>query len=42
VLDETSDVMEGGGAGMALGRTLYQDPNPAETAALVHAVVHQR
>ncbi len=42
VLDEVRDVMEGGGAGMAMGRTLYQDPDPAEMAALVHALVHGR
>jgi DhnA family fructose-bisphosphate aldolase class Ia len=40
VLDEVRDVMEGGGAGMAMGRTLYQDPDPAEMAALVGALVH--
>ena len=40
VLDEVRDVMEGGGAGMAMGRTLYQDPDPAEMAALVRALVH--
>ena len=40
VLDEVRDVMEGGGAGMAMGRTLYQDPDPAEMAALVDALVH--
>jgi DhnA family fructose-bisphosphate aldolase class Ia len=42
VLDEVRDVMEGGGAGMAMGRTLYQDPDPAEMAGLVDAVVHGR
>jgi DhnA family fructose-bisphosphate aldolase class Ia len=42
VLDEVRDVMEGGGAGMAMGRTIYQDPDPAEMAALVHAQVHGR
>jgi DhnA family fructose-bisphosphate aldolase class Ia len=42
VLDEVRDVMEGGGAGMAMGRTIYQDPDPAEVAALVHALVHGR
>ena len=36
VLDEVRDVMEGGGAGMAMGRTIYQDPDPAEAAGLVH------
>ncbi len=42
VLDEVRDVMEGGGAGMAMGRTIYQDPEPAEMAGLVHALVHGR
>jgi len=42
VLDEVRDVMEGGGAGMAMGRTLYQDPDPAEMAGLVDALVHGR
>ncbi len=40
VLDEVRDVMEGGGAGMAMGRTVYQDPDPAEMASLVNALVH--
>ncbi len=40
VLDEVRDVMEGGGAGMAMGRTVYQDPDPAEMAGLVDAIVH--
>ncbi|HVT42132.1 MAG TPA: hypothetical protein VHD39_04045 [Acidimicrobiales bacterium] len=40
VLEEVRDVMEGGGAGMAMGRTLYQDPDPAEIAGLVDAIVH--
>jgi DhnA family fructose-bisphosphate aldolase class Ia len=42
VLDEVRDVMEGGGAGMAMGRTIYQDPDPAEAAGLVRALVHGR
>jgi DhnA family fructose-bisphosphate aldolase class Ia len=42
VLDEVRDVMEGGGAGMAMGRTIYQDPDPAEVAGLVHELVHGR
>jgi DhnA family fructose-bisphosphate aldolase class Ia len=42
VLDEVRDVMQGGGAGMAMGRTLYQDPDPAEMAGLVDALVHGR
>jgi DhnA family fructose-bisphosphate aldolase class Ia len=32
--------MEGGGAGMAIGRTIYQDPDPAEMAGLIAALVH--
>jgi len=42
VFDEVRDVMEGGGAGMAMGRTIYQDPDPAEAAGLVRALVHGR
>jgi DhnA family fructose-bisphosphate aldolase class Ia len=42
MLDEVRDVMEGGGAGMAMGRTIYQDPDPAEAAGLVHDLVHGR
>ncbi len=42
VLAEVRDVMEGGGAGMAMGRTIYQDPDPAEVAGLVHELVHGR
>ncbi|HEY3841624.1 MAG TPA: hypothetical protein VGL48_00090 [Acidimicrobiales bacterium] len=41
VLEEVRDVMAGGGCGMAMGRTLYQDPDPAEVAGLVAALVHQ-
>jgi len=40
VLDEVRDVVEGGGGGMAIGRTIYQDPDPAEMAGLVAAVLH--
>jgi class I fructose-bisphosphate aldolase len=40
VLEEVRDVMEGGGAGMAMGRTIYEDPDPAEMAAIVRGVVH--
>ena len=32
VLDEVRDVMDGGGGGMAMGRTVYQDHEPAEMA----------
>jgi DhnA family fructose-bisphosphate aldolase class Ia len=41
VLDEVRDVMEGGGGGMAIGRAVYQDPDPAEMAGLVAGLVHQ-
>ena len=41
VLDEVRDVMGGGGSGMAMGRTVYQDPDPAEMAGLVATMVHQ-
>jgi class I fructose-bisphosphate aldolase len=40
VLDEVRDVMAGGGSGMAMGRTVYQDPDPADMAALVRELVH--
>jgi DhnA family fructose-bisphosphate aldolase class Ia len=40
VLDEVRDVMEGGGAGMAMGRTIYQDADPGEMAGLVSDLVH--
>jgi DhnA family fructose-bisphosphate aldolase class Ia len=40
VLEEVRDVMEGGGAGMAIGRTIYQDPDPAEMAAIIAELVH--
>jgi DhnA family fructose-bisphosphate aldolase class Ia len=40
VLAEVRDAMEGGGAGMAVGRTVYQDPDPAEMAGLVARLVH--
>jgi DhnA family fructose-bisphosphate aldolase class Ia len=40
VLDEVRDVMEGGGAGMAIGRTVYQDDDPAEMAGLVAGLIH--
>jgi DhnA family fructose-bisphosphate aldolase class Ia len=41
ILNEVRDVMAGGAGGMAIGRTIYQDPDPAEMAALVSAIVHQ-
>ena len=42
VLEEVRDVMAGGGAGMAMGRTIYQDPDPAEMAGSVAGLVHAR
>jgi len=39
VLDEVSDVMAGGGAGMAVGRAIYQDPSPGEMARQIASVV---
>jgi DhnA family fructose-bisphosphate aldolase class Ia len=41
VLDEVRDVMAGGGSGMAIGRAVYQDQDPAEMAGLVAGLVHQ-
>ena len=41
-LELVADVMAGGGAGMALGRLLYQDPDPATMARLVAEAVHGR
>jgi DhnA family fructose-bisphosphate aldolase class Ia len=40
VLDEVRDVMEGGGGGMAMGRTVYLDHEPAEMAGLIAALIH--
>ena len=40
LLDEVADVMAGGGAGMAVGRAVYQDPDPAGAARAVADVVH--
>jgi 2-amino-4,5-dihydroxy-6-oxo-7-(phosphonooxy)heptanoate synthase len=34
-LSEVADSVEGGAAGMAIGRAVYQDPFPAEMARLV-------
>ncbi|HVA02539.1 MAG TPA: hypothetical protein VMU64_02230 [Acidimicrobiales bacterium] len=41
VLDEIRDVMAGGAAGLAVGRVIYQDPDPAEMARLVAEAVHE-
>lgn len=35
VLSEVADAVQGGAAGMAIGRAVYQDPNPADMARLV-------
>jgi DhnA family fructose-bisphosphate aldolase class Ia len=40
VLVEVSDVMAGGAAGMAIGRAVYQDPDPAQMAKDIAALVH--
>lgn len=42
VLAEVRDCMAGGAAGMAIGRAIYQDPSPAETAKRVADIVHWR
>jgi len=39
LLDEVRDVMAGGAAGMAIGRAVIEDPDPAEIAAEVSALV---
>ena len=40
LLGEVRDVMDGGAAGMALGRAIYQDPDPAAAARAVAELVH--
>jgi len=40
VVGEVEDVMAGGGAGMAIGRTVFEDPAPAEAARRIAAAVH--
>jgi DhnA family fructose-bisphosphate aldolase class Ia len=40
MLSEVTDVIAGGGAGMAIGRSVYQEPDPGETAKLVADIVH--
>jgi class I fructose-bisphosphate aldolase len=39
VLDEVRDAMAGGASGLAVGRVVYQDPEPATMARLVAAAV---
>ena len=41
LLAEVADAMAGGGAGMAIGRTIYQDPDPLGMAKLVAELVHE-
>jgi DhnA family fructose-bisphosphate aldolase class Ia len=40
VLAEARDVMAGGGAGLAMGRAIYQEPSPGAMAEQVAAIVH--
>jgi DhnA family fructose-bisphosphate aldolase class Ia len=40
VLAEARDVMAGGGAGLAMGRAIYQEPSPGVMAAQVATIVH--
>ncbi len=42
ILDETRDVMDGGGAGLAMGRAIFQEPSPAGMAKELAEVVHGR
>lgn len=42
LLAEVADVLKGGGAGMALGRRLYLDPDPADLASQVARLLHGR
>ncbi len=42
VLDEVRDVMAGGGAGLAMGRAIFQEPAPAPMAEQLADVVHGR
>jgi hypothetical protein len=42
VLAEVADAMAGGAAGMAMGRLVFEDPDPAEMARLVADAVHGR
>jgi 2-amino-4,5-dihydroxy-6-oxo-7-(phosphonooxy)heptanoate synthase len=39
-LTEVGDVMAGGGAGMAVGRALFEDPDPGGVAKKVAEIVH--
>ena len=39
-LEEARDVMAGGGAGLAMGRAILEEPSPSEAASQLAAVVH--
>ena len=41
-LDEVRDATAGGGAGMALGRVIFQDPDPALIARQAAELIHSR
>jgi DhnA family fructose-bisphosphate aldolase class Ia len=41
-LAEVGDAMAGGASGMAVGRTVFEDPDPAAMARLVAGVIHGR
>lgn len=40
LLDEVRDVMAGGGAGLAMGRAILEEPSPADAARQLADVVH--
>lgn len=40
VIEEVRDAMEGGAAGMAVGRVVIEDPSPAQMARRIAEVVH--
>lgn len=42
LVEEVEDVMAGGAAGLAVGRTVYQEPDPSIMAARLAEVVHRR
>ncbi len=42
VLAIARDVREGGGAGLAVGRAVLEDPSPADIAKQLAAIVHPR
>jgi 2-amino-4,5-dihydroxy-6-oxo-7-(phosphonooxy)heptanoate synthase len=41
-LEEARDVMAGGGAGLAMGRSIIQGPSPAAMARQLAGIVHAR